>query len=299
MNLKILILNLNYFFKETFSSLRKSFLLNLATIVSIGLSLLILAVAFVGWWSSEEITAFIREDAEMAVFYADELSTEERNNLQDVIANMDGVVSLQHVDEETAYQQMEDLMGEDVELLASLGENPFDSFFSVNVQPEEVAALAEDISAVSGVEYVRDNQELISQFQSISNTISYIGMALTIIVGITTMIITSQIIRLGIVSKEEQINMLKLLGASKGFISIPFILEGMVLAGLGGVLASALLLILLPYGQELVMGSLPFIPVPPVMEILPIMAVALICLGLVFGFLGSLVSLRFTREERI
>ena len=297
--MKIILMNINYFLKESLSGFKRSPLLNLASVVSIGLSLLILAVIFVGWWSSEEIITHIQQDAEMAIFYDEELTDEEIANIEEIILNKDGVLGVRHIDADEAYQQMETMMGDEIEVLAQMGDNPFDPFFSTSVDPDRLPELTDEIYQISGIDYVRDNEEIISQFQSLSNMIRYIGVFLTVIVGVTTMIITSQIIRLGILSKESEINMLRLLGAGKGFISLPFVIEGIILGGLGGVLASVLSVGVLSYGQGLITTSVPFIPMPNTAAILPVVIFFLIGLGVVFGLIGSLLSLRFTKEERL
>ena len=292
--MKVLIFNCGYFVKESFISLCKNPLLNLISVLSIGLSLLLLAIIFTGWWASEEVVDYIRQDAEIAVFYDQGLDRGEVSFLEERIEEEEGIDNVRHVDEAEAYERMEKMLGEGAEVLAALDDNPFEPFLAVNVDAGVVTEVAKKLSGFEGVDYIRDNEDLIGQFQAISKTIRYIGLGLILIVGITTMIITSHIIRLGIKSKEDQINTLKLLGADRVFISFPFLLEGVWLGGAGGLMAAILTITLFPRGVDLMYNALPFVPFIPVGEVLLLVSGLVLALGIVFSLLGSLIALRFT-----
>jgi cell division transport system permease protein len=111
-------------------------------------------------------------------------------------------------------------------------------------------------------------------------------------VGVTTLIIISHIIRLGIDNNREQIKTLILLGAPDSFIAWPFVLAGLLLSVGGAVLASALSAYALSYIYGRVASPLPFIPLPPLNTLILNIVLVIICLGAVLGLAGSVIGLR-------
>ena len=110
-------------------------------------------------------------------------------------------------------------------------------------------------------------------------------------VTISTIVIISHIIRLGIYNNREQINTLALLGAPKFFISFPYLLEGLLLTVGGGILAVVMTTLVIKYIYARMMGPLPFIPLPSVEILISNTLILIIAASTILGIVGSLIGL--------
>jgi len=188
---------------------------------------------------------------------------------------------------------MQELLDTEAGLLQAFdGFNPFASFFEVRVVPEQAAQVAEAAASLPGVERVRDNKEVLSRLVSLTWAVKWVGAVVTIAVGVVVMVVISNIVRLGIYSRREEIEIIKLLGASEWFVATPFILEGTIIGGLGGLISILTLLGLYPGLYALLHRSLPFVPFIHWSATLKPLSLIVVALGICFGGLGSTFSVR-------
>ena len=167
------------------------------------------------------------------------------------------------VSEDEAYRRMEKILGKDAQVLKYFEDNPFSPFIEVKIQIEEIDPILEELDMMTGIEHVRDNREVLERIFGISRIIKVLGYLIITIAGISTTVIISHMIRMGIYDSREQINTLRLMGAPEAFIGFPFMLAGLLLTLGGGVLASVLAAYLLKFVYMQVAGPLTFIPLPP------------------------------------
>ncbi len=155
----------------------------------------------------------------------------------------------------------------------------------------------EKVKNTNGIEYVRDNQEVLENIKDITYALKILGYLLIAAVGITTLIILSHMIRQGIYNNKDQINTLKLLGSPRAFIGFPYILTGVLLTLLGGAIAAIAMITLINGTYDSIGATIPFIPLPAREELISKMSLWLPALSLVLGFFGSLFGLSSIREK--
>ncbi|MHB9094527.1 MAG: cell division protein FtsX, partial [Eubacteriales bacterium] len=131
----------------------------------------------------------------------------------------------------------------------------------------------------------------------ITEMLRLFGLLVVVAVGISTLIIISQIIRLGIQNNSEQINTLRLLGAPEFFIAFPFLLEGLLLTVGGGILAASLAAFVLNQVYAQMTGHLSFIPLLPAQTLISGMVVVVMSLSIILGIGGSLIGLTTARGK--
>ncbi|HCR39607.1 MAG TPA: hypothetical protein DIW41_01770, partial [Lachnospiraceae bacterium] len=170
-------------------------------------------------------------------------------------------------------------------------ENPFEAFIEVRIDLELMNSVLKDVKEQKGIEYVRDNREVLEQIRDITEGIKLFGYLVILAVGITTVIIIAHMIRQGIYNNKDHINTLRLLGAPNSFIGFPYLLSGLFLTLLGGILAAVLVTLLLEGGYQQFGGSIPFIPLPTKEALLGNAVSFLIIISALLGLLGSLFGL--------
>jgi cell division transport system permease protein len=288
--MKHILYNFGYFIRETKTIMRLNLMSNIFSFLSIGFIFFILAMSISGWWISNQIVSVIQGEAEISVYFSEGTDTEDAVKLAEGIGSIAGVREAKLVSEDEAYRRMEKILGKEAHVLKYFEDNPFSPFIEVKIQIEEIDPILEELDMMTGIEHVRDNREVLERIFGISRIIKVLGYLIITIAGISTTVIISHIIRMGIYDSREQINTLRLMGAPEAFIGFPFMLAGLLLTLGGGVLASVLAAYLLKFVYMQVAGPLTFIPLPP-RESLTFNLVMLIIflsasLGTVGGFFG-------------
>lgn len=289
--LKQIFYNWNYFLQELKTSIKLHLVPNIFSVISIGLIFFILSFIISGWWLGSNVLNAIQEEAEINVYYNENYNETEIRQLITSIEQISGVKQAVLVNEKQAYERMVEILGSEAHVLEYFEDNPFSAYIEINIDLNRNEDIAEEISHLTGIEYIRDNKEVLTKLQKIINIITLLGYTGIIAGGITTLMITAHIIRLGIYSQREQITTLRLLGAPESFIAFPFLLEGIILSLCGGILATGLITGAINYIYPHIWGVLPFIPLLPAGTL--IINVCLIILGLstIFGFIGSLIGI--------
>ena len=155
----------------------------------------------------------------------------------------------------------------------------------------------EKINHLTGVEYVRDNREVLDRLRNIAGIMRLVGSLVVVAVSIATLVIIFHIIRLGIYNNREQINTLRLLGAPAIFIAFPFLIEGLLLTLGGGILAVALAAFAIKYLYAQMAGPLPFISLPHREALVSGMVTVVMSLSAVLGIVGSLLGLSSSKSN--
>lgn len=279
--------NIGYFLKETVTILRLNFLSNVFSILSMGLIFFMLLMVISGVWISSQMVELIGEEAEISVYYDENFDDTKVNSILTEIKVIKGVREASIIDKEKAYDRMTEIMGKDASILEFFDYNPFSAFIEVKIELEEMDIVIEEIERINDIEYIRDNQSVLNRLRSISNIIRVLGFLIVTAVGISTLVITSHIIRQGIYSNKEQINTLRLLGAPESFVVLPFFLEGLFLTLIAGIFAATMGTLALRYIYIQTTGPLPFIPLPPLESLINGNIIMTLCICIVLGIIGS------------
>ncbi|KUO78730.1 MAG: hypothetical protein APF81_20255 [Desulfosporosinus sp. BRH_c37] len=293
------IINASYFLKEVKTMIRLNLLSNILTLFSTGLIFFILAMILSGWWVSNHVVNVVQGEAEINVYLDEKVVNTDTGVIQMVesIRDIEGAREARVVDKDEAYRRMVEILGKEASVLNNFDNNPFSSFIELKINLEEIDSVLEKINHMVGVEYVRDNREVLDRLRNIAGVLKLVGVMVVVAVGISTLVIISHIIRLGIFNNKEQINTLRLLGAPETFIAFPFLLEGLLLTIGGGILAVALSDFAIEYLYVQMAGPLPFIPLPPRETLVSGMVIGVMSLSVVLGIVGSLLGLSSTKNN--
>ncbi len=297
--MKNIFLNTGYFLKEAKTLIRLNLLSNLLSLFSTGLIFFILAMIISGWWVSSQVVKVIQGEAEINVYLDEKVVETNTGTIQMVerIKGLEGVREARIVEKDEAYRRMVEILGKEASVLKIFEDNPFSSFIVLKINLEEIDPVLEKINSMTGVEYVRDNREVLDRLRNIAGVLRLVGSLFLFAVGIATLVIISHIIMLGINNNREQINTLKLLGAPAIFIAFPFLLEGLLLTLGGGILAVSLAAFAINYLYAQMAGPLPFIPLPPREALVFGMVIVVMSLSAVLGIVGSLLGLSTSKSN--
>ena len=283
--------NIGYFFKEARTIFQVDRLSNILSIFSIGLIFLILSTITTAWWVSHQLVNMLRDEAEINVFFQEDMEDVNINTLMESIGIIGDVKDVKLVDKEESHQRMVEILGKEAKVLELFDSNPFQAFIEVKINVEKLDTILERLESIEAIDYIRDNKDVIDKLQNLISLLTIVGVLVITATGISTLVVISHIIRQGIYNNREQINTLRLLGAPESFIGFPFVLEGLFLTVAGGLLAFGLVYlgVKTAYGQ---IGSNIFIPLPHMEDLLKSMGVFILFASGVLGIGGSIFGLK-------
>ena len=296
--MKTFIYNIGYFLQEALRTIRFNPLSNLFSVLGTGLILFLLGIVLTGWSIGDQIVMMLEQEAEISAYLVDPENQGQIEELTQKIRSIDGVVEVRFIEKEQAKLQMEKLLGNEAKILELFEENPFEAFLEIRIDLGMLDEVSKQLTQQDGIEYVRDNREILEQIRQVTEGVKIVGAFIIIAVSMTTLIIISHMIRQGIYNNREQINTLRLLGAPGGFIGFPFVLTGILMTVFGGVIAVVLLLIVIRGGYQQLGGALPFIPLPKQGQLQTDISLFILSVSAILGVMGSLFGLSSMRKDR-
>lgn len=292
--MKLLHNNMGYYLKEVKTLVKRDISSNLLSVISLAFIFFILALVLSLGISSDFMITQIEDQAEISIYYTEDA------NMGDLIENLlsiPGVTDVIPVDEETAKEEMTQILGSESRIVDLFDHNPFSPYLDVAIQLESVDEISEKASSLDGVELIRDNKEVLQKLQEISGIIRLIGFFILLSVSIATLVITSHLIRQGVYLNRDSIGTLKLLGAPDGFIYRPFLVNGMLTSLMAGMLSLVLTYFSTRYLFSQLSGSLPFIVLPGFTDHMTTLVVFTLSLSVLLGIFGGLMGIKSTKPK--
>jgi cell division transport system permease protein len=248
---------------------------------------------------------WLQEDIKIMVYLEDRAVAATVADLERQLRGDRAVAALHFISKEQALGEFRAQFPSDSHLLEGLGQNPLPASFVVTLNPpfrslDAVKRWAERISVLPGVEKVDYNQDWIDALSTIIRSIELVAIGIGLILSAAAVTIIANTIRLTLFARRDEIAILRLIGATKTFIRIPYLLEGAVLGGLG----SACSLFMLKALYELFRHQMQTTGRLRGLEQLTMFFPMSVCLllvgvGIVLGCAGSFVSLRRFDEARV
>ena len=234
-------MKIRYFLSETVNNLRRNALMAVAATSTVAISLLLLGgVEILGmvvgnvtnsWEAKVEISTFLRDDANSGEIQA----------LESEVAQMPEVKDVTYVSKAQAYEEFKETYADTPQLYEALSPDSLPASLRIALTDaqytQEVAAR---IQGASGVDEVRFGGEIIRRLLQVNTLLRTVTLVLSVILMIASAALIANTIRLGIYARREEIGIMKLVGATNWFIRIPFMLEGLVAALLGALLAAGI-----------------------------------------------------------
>ncbi|MDP4161188.1 MAG: permease-like cell division protein FtsX, partial [Bacillota bacterium] len=184
--------------------------------------------------------------------------------------------------------------GSQSSLVADLGgTNPFPDKLTVKVtDAKNVVTLADQLSTMQGVEKVRYGQGFVDKLLKFTQWLRWIGLGVVAAFAIASIVLISINVKMNVFSRRREIQIMKLVGASNGFIRWPFLIEGLALGLVGGTLAAAIVGMGYNWISMYIQSTLTFLPVVQNAVLFRQISVGLLLAGMGMGAIGSGISLQ-------
>ncbi len=288
-------------FYEGIVALWRNRVMSLASISSVTAVLLVLGLFLVITLNMNSIILSVEADVEIKAFLEEGLAPAQVSGIRNRIENINGVKSVAFESKEEALQKYKERLGNNADLLEGLEgqDNPFPSSYIVRLDdPNTVDMVAQEIGTYDGVEDVEYGKDIVDKLLKATNFIRVAGTGLICIFALISIFIISNTIKLTVAARRKEISIMKYVGATDGFIRLPFIIEGMMLGVLGSAFASGILLIAYNYFIRFANNNFGGIYVlmsgrlAPFEDTMMLTSLLLLAAGIVVGVIGSRISLR-------
>jgi cell division transport system permease protein len=285
---------ISYFLSEALTSLWRSRLVNAVSIGTIAVSLFVLGSFLTLASALSGLVARWTDTVQVIVYLDDDVEPRVLTSLENRLRAEAAVASVELVTREQALARFRGMFRDLSSLPEDLGENPFPASLELTLRPSpqaptEVERLAKAFKDVPGVREIQYDLLWIERLSTGVRLVRVVGMFLGGILVLAAVFTISNVIRLTIYAREDELDIMRLVGATRAYVKGPFVTEGVIQGGLGGLLASLLLWSALAWlSRDLATSDL--LP-HATLALSPVISSLLVAGGMGVGLAGSLMSL--------
>jgi cell division transport system permease protein len=261
------LVQLSYFFRTSLRGLRSSPVTSAAAVATIGVSLVLVGTFALLLWNMEGLLNRFGDALFVTAYLEDGLPVEDRRALVELVTTVEGVERVRVVSQREALERFQASVGRGSALLEGLAENPLPASLEITLLAERrstegLRVVVESVDGLPGISELASGQDWVEGYLRAVALVRAVGMGLGLILALATVLIVANTIRLAVLARRDEIEILTLVGASRVFVATPFMIEGLVQGAAGGVAAVAVLLglfrLVLPgfeFGLEFLLGG--------------------------------------------
>jgi len=228
--------------RTTISNIRANKQTFLISVVTIAISVGILGLFLIVFFNLNGLLTSWSQQVQLVIYLGDDISPSQKSDLEDLFKLNSKVQSTEEVSKERAWQEFKLKQMDSVGVDLDLGFNPLPASFRIRFTVSDNGSLhirefAEQIRGEPGVESVEYGEKWLGRFEKFMLICRVFLLGVGILLSLGLILIISNTIRLSIYSRQDEIELMLLIGATPRFVKIPFLLEGM-LQGLSGSLIS-------------------------------------------------------------
>ncbi|HAQ41853.1 MAG TPA: ABC transporter permease [Clostridiales bacterium] len=296
MNLK----KFNYIFRQAFKSMWRNRMMGLASVGSVTAVLIILGFVLIIVLNVNNVAMVTKETFdEIAVYLYDDVDENQIKELGKSFKNIDGVMGVAFQTKEYALNQLKKDWGEDAYLLEGLRNNALPNTYII--QLEDVSKsdyVTSKLETFEGVQKVQYHKDAINSLIKIADFVKKIGSGIIFILLLISVFIISNTIKITVLNRHREIELMQYIGATNGYVRGPFMIEGIMLGFIGSVVS--ILIIFLSYNYIINYLAGRYVALLSGMSgymvgvdmILNDLIIIFLTIGIGIGILGSLISLK-------
>lgn len=271
--------------------------MNWAAVSTVTVLLFLFGLSLQTSWQVEKLLYQFGSQLEVSVYLQPDMRIE---SIQPLIAKMPDVATIETITKEEAWTKLvKEMRISDIESATQeLGENPLVDEMKVKARNSQVVPnLATQLAKLPGVETVQYIDEVVRRIAQLHQGLNWITLIITIILTLSAIAVTNTTIRLIVMARRQEIEIMQLVGATSAWIYLPFILQGISFGLVGGAIAWSFISVIQQFLRKLLVNQPEFIQVisnrvqltPAEIFFLPLI---LLSFGAAVGLMGSLFAVR-------
>ena len=293
--------SLKYLTHEGFRNVWVNRLMSLASVTVLMACLIIMGAGIMIYFNINNVVDKVQSQNVVMVYVADDASEDETTQIGTSLKGISNVESCEFVPKEVAFQEQIQSLGGDAALLEGFDEIPLPDAYKVTVKDlSQFENTVSQIKQINKVDSVRENSDLASKLLSLRHAVSIVSVGLVIMLFLVALFIISNTIRITMFSRKLEISIMKAVGATNWFIRWPFMIEGMILGTISGIVSLGVLWGLYAVAEKVFAQTLSLIG----FSLVPFsgywwqILLVFVAIGLFTGGFGSLVSMaKYLKEQ--
>jgi cell division transport system permease protein len=228
---------LSYALRRSLRGMRQSPVGALVATATVALSLFAAGGLSSVGWITEQALAHWAQALKLTVYLDDAATPAQREALRSLLAGRTGH-DANFVSKAEGLHQLRQSLGDLGPVLDDLPENPLRDALEcplASVSPEGLGPLAADLARLPGVVDVDSGARWVAPVQRLLHTLRTLGLTIFALMGIASLVLVSNTFRLAVYARRDEVEIMKLVGATDNFVRTPFLLEGILLGAIGGV----------------------------------------------------------------
>jgi len=294
-----------YLLREAWANISTNRTTTMVAILTTAFTLACVGIFLLLYVNLRAAAGWLQDDIKIMVYLDDRALAATVAELEQQLRSDRAVAALHFVSKEQALGEFKAQFPSDSHLLEGLGQNPLPASFVVTLSPPfrspvAIKRWAERIGGLAGVAKVDYNQDWIDALSTVIRSIELVAISIGVILSAAAVTIIANTIRLTLFARRDEIAILQLIGATKTFIRIPYLLEGAVLGGLGSAISLFMLKTLYELFRQQMRTTGRLSGLDQLMMFFPpSICLMLVAVGIVLGCAASFVSLRRFDEAKV
>lgn len=293
--------SLKYLTREGFRNIWVNRLMSLASVTVLLACLVIIGVGAMAYFNIDALLDKVEAQNVVMVFVDREADSSAVIAVGEQLETLENVETNTFIPKEEALQKQIESIGGDSALFDGLPDNPMPDSYRVTLKDlSQFDASVTAIKAIPNVDSVRENSDLASKLLSVRKAVTIVSIGLVAMLFLVALFIISNTIRITMFSRKLEINIMKAVGATNGFIRWPFFVEGILIGVISSFLSLGVLwglyeLMLTSFADVIAGLGFSFVPFLP--YALPILG-AFLLIGIFTGGVGSMISMnKYLKEQ--
>lgn len=285
--------NMGFFLREAFKNLRLNALMSATAITTTAICILILGAGMLISAHVQGALLRVSQDVEINAFFPEDVSNEEIERAQSTVEGYPEVKEVTYISKDDALERYKEIFAESPDLYEGLSADALPASLEVQLNDSSNSdAVASKLEAEGTFEDLRYPQQTIERVNEFLGYITWAMRGATALFLVASVLLIFNTIRLSIFARRKEIEVMKLVGASDGFVRTPFVLEGLVQGLIGAAIAALVVLwansAFVSWAQE----QVPYFAVSSGAVNLPFVLLVLLAVGISVGVIGSYLSVR-------
>ena len=290
-----------YLFRQGWNNFKGNRLMSVASVGVVTSCLILVGICGSLVLNVNSFVQYLGAQNEVVIYMKDEATLENINSINSSLEKDEDVADFKFVSKDEALKEQMEYMGRYESLLSGYqGENnPLPASFRVHLADlTRLEPVSMEFSAFEGVDYVSTPTELAGVLITLKNVTYYAGLAILVILVMVSMVVISNTIRLTVFARRREISIMKYVGATNGFIRLPFIVEGLLIGTISALITFAVVaggyVYLFNYITTQATGFIAMLSMcmVPFTSIWPVMLIGFVGFGWLIGGMGSAFSMR-------
>jgi cell division transport system permease protein len=286
---------LDYYFRETAAGLRRNGLVAFAAVATVFISLFLFGGAQLIGKQIGLVIDSQTERVEVAIYLQDNVSPDESDRLLERLQAMPEVARVTYESKKEAYERFKVLFRNQPDLVNNVSAHALPASFRVKlVDPErDFQAINAQLQGQPGIERIVDQRDILKRLFAVSKVLRFGAYIASAVMLISAVALIANTVRMAVFARRKEIGIMRLVGATKWFIRVPFLIEALVEGLLGALWALAILALLKNWFFDQFQSALTFLPIVSTQDVIALVPVLLVAGVAVAGLAAWVAMNRF------